>query len=237
MSYTPLVSCLCVTRVRDTLSDAVAAFHRQDYPNKELILVFDDLEKSEQVQQYSDKDVRIFYDGSGVSLGGLRNRSVKEARGDIVIQWDDDDIYASDRVSVQVSALLESDKDVCLLTSELVAIHDSVFLLKDWPFEGTLCAYREAVPAYPDIPKGEDTEIFRGAREEWCRFAAFVNSLHYVRRYHGHNTWDLNHYSKMVSKLSCDFKGSDATKAHRLLEECNLRNLRITHGSILHRTE
>ena len=39
------------------------------------------------------------------SLGALRNYSVEMARGDIVVQWDDDDWYHKRRIEVQFQVI------------------------------------------------------------------------------------------------------------------------------------
>lgn len=48
----------------------------------------------------------------GLDLGGKRNLCCSLARGEIIVTWDDDDLYAPTRVEKQVAELLRSGADV-----------------------------------------------------------------------------------------------------------------------------
>ncbi len=146
---TPLISCLCVTRARvPLLKRAIACFHAQSYPQKELVLLY----------EHDDHDTRAFADtlgahrritlkeepGSGAwtqqeqgesggdllvievealskkTLGTLRNLAVAFSRGSYVCQWDDDDWYREDRLAVQMGALQASGRAACTLAQWLM---------------------------------------------------------------------------------------------------------------------
>jgi len=53
------------------------------------------------------------------SLGLKRNLACEEAGGPIIAHWDDDDWYASHRLSYQVEVLLREDADACGIATGL----------------------------------------------------------------------------------------------------------------------
>lgn len=87
----PLVSCIMLTTGNRPDFEAIAinCFHKQSYPNKELVIV----------------------DGEG-KIGFKRNRGCYQANGEIIIHWDNDDIYSPDRISDQVTRLVNSGVDL-----------------------------------------------------------------------------------------------------------------------------
>src|SRR5580700_502335 len=109
----PLVSCILPTyNRRACFAQSVEYFLRQDYPQKELLIVDDgsdcigDLVPNHPRIRYMRLDRRH-------TLGAKRNLASQQATGDIILHWDDDDWYAPWRISYQVSQLLESDLDIC----------------------------------------------------------------------------------------------------------------------------
>lgn len=91
------VSCIMVTTAARAAmqQEAIAFFHAQTYPDKELVI-----EDSDQL------------------IGWKRNRAVQRAKGQIIAHWDDDDWSHPDRLRLQVEALLEADRAmVCGLST------------------------------------------------------------------------------------------------------------------------
>lgn len=109
----PIVSCIMPTHNRRRfVPEAIRYFLRQDYPNKELIIIDDgsdpvpDLVPGDSCIQY----VRL---NGRHTVGAKRNLACENATGDIIAHWDDDDWHAPHRLRYQVSSLLESGRDVC----------------------------------------------------------------------------------------------------------------------------
>lgn len=86
----PLVSCLTATYGRyRVLCEAVTCFVEQDYQDKELIIL-----NNHPVPLVCHlPQVRIINESGHASLGDCRNRLLKEAKGEFVRTWDDDDLY------------------------------------------------------------------------------------------------------------------------------------------------
>lgn len=87
-----LISALCITYGRPhNLEEAIESFLRQDYPNKELIIVND---LAEQTLIFDHPQVKIFnFKDRFFSIGLKRNKSAELSSGEILTLWDDDDIY------------------------------------------------------------------------------------------------------------------------------------------------
>src|SRR5437868_4002655 len=106
MESRPLVSCLMPTADRRRfVPQAIAYFLRQDYAERELVILDDGLDP---IADLVPADPRIRYERltRRPSLGEKRNLAVEHARGDLLLHWDDDDWFSSDRVRLQVDALL-----------------------------------------------------------------------------------------------------------------------------------
>jgi glycosyltransferase involved in cell wall biosynthesis len=90
----------------------VEYFARQDYPNLELVVV-DDGEDPISDCLPNDKRVRYVRLSSRLSVGAKRNLACRQATGEFVAHWDDDDWYPSWRISRQMQALNLAGADVC----------------------------------------------------------------------------------------------------------------------------
>jgi glycosyltransferase involved in cell wall biosynthesis len=147
---------------------AIQYFLRQDYANRELLILDDG---SEPVDELVPSDPRIRYIrlDSRMILGAKRNLACKLAQGSLIAHWDDDDWIAPHRLRYQVEVLEQQQKDVCG-TGRLLFYNPSLsqswlyeypHTLRRWLAGGTLC-YRKSFWEYnpfPDIAKGEDTRF------------------------------------------------------------------------------
>lgn len=109
----PLVSCVMPTRNRRwAVPLALEWFAAQDYPSKEL-LVIDDGELPVEDLVQGHPNVRYLRPNARLSVGAKRNLGCRQARGEFVAHWDDDDWMAPKRLSYQVGSLLASGADLC----------------------------------------------------------------------------------------------------------------------------
>src|SRR6516165_9725230 len=94
----PLVSCIMPTHNRRPfVPRAIAYFLRQDYPNKELVIL-DDGDDSVDDLIPAVPQVRYVRLPQRLPLGAKRNECVCQARGDLILHWDDDDWMAPHRI-------------------------------------------------------------------------------------------------------------------------------------------
>ena len=113
MNSQPLVSCIMPTYNRRAfVPQAIEYFLRQDYPNKELVIVDDGTDPVKELIPTDDcmRYIRLAY---RATIGEKRNRACEQARGDIIAHWDDDDWQAPQRLRYQVEALLRAGAALC----------------------------------------------------------------------------------------------------------------------------
>jgi glycosyltransferase involved in cell wall biosynthesis len=104
----PLVTIITPTYSRDTfLSKTLQYVKSQTYANIEW-LVCDDSLKPSSIWTYSH-NIRYDHSPQRLSIGTKRNRLIAQARGEIIVHFDDDDYYAPNYVSTMVDNLKHND--------------------------------------------------------------------------------------------------------------------------------
>lgn len=198
----PLVSCIMPTcNRRRFVPMAIELFKRQDYEPRELVIVDDG---SDSIADLVPDDNRIRYVrlDRKTGIGIKRNVAVEHARGEIIIHWDDDDWYASDRITYQVDQLLSSGADIIGMGESPVVMLQTgevwQYLYPDQPdspagnpfiMGGTFCYWRtmwERLPFAP-IDHGEDARMLM--KVPAGRLNRIENLGRYVYMRHGRNSW------------------------------------------------
>src|SRR5262245_9125338 len=181
---------------RRFVPQAIDYFLRQDYPNRELLILDDGVET---VADLVPTDARIRYvrmDASAASLGAKRNRAVELSRGELIAHWDDDDWMSPARVGRQVDTLLHTGADVCGARSLLhyrPQAGDAWLYVPDdddppW-VAGCTLLYRRSLWAarpFPAFQVGEDSAFLSGLGPE--RLVAADLQSDYVALLHPGNT-------------------------------------------------
>jgi glycosyltransferase involved in cell wall biosynthesis len=196
-----------VTRGRAAwVAQAIRYFDAQDWPagDRELVIVHDD--DADLPRPAPDRaDIRLVRVGPGRSIGEKRNLGTSDARGAVIVQWDDDDYHGPDRLHRQIAPLFDG-------TADVTALHDAVFFEPaSWTFwrtspalharmfvedvlGGTL-AYRRAVwdqlARYPLTSLREDADFMVAAMRRGARLARVPANESYAYLRHGRNTWRL----------------------------------------------
>lgn len=89
------VTAMVVTYNREHFMPAIYhVFNSQTHPNKELLVLDDSDKPSAFFQKLDDKRVRYTHLSKRLSIGEKRNRLVREAQGEWICHFDDDDYYA-----------------------------------------------------------------------------------------------------------------------------------------------
>jgi glycosyltransferase involved in cell wall biosynthesis len=107
----PLISCVCVTKNRfELIKKSIECYINQTYINKNLFIVSQGEKESNDkilnfISSLNRKDIHFFVAPDFLSLGAMRNVSVELANGEIICQWDDDDLYHPNRISSQYKIL------------------------------------------------------------------------------------------------------------------------------------
>jgi len=171
MKKLPLISCLMVTRCTPDrfqyFRESVFCFCRQDYPNKELVIVHDLAPRPDQLQylqfikSLKRRDIRWIPTKDKLKLGGLRNRSVKKAKGEVFCTWDDDDIYHRRRLSAQFEVIKSGEYGAVVLTDvyhlfRVSGVVQWLDLQKKPPYRshiGSLMVHKKFMGLYPATGK------------------------------------------------------------------------------------
>lgn len=183
----PLVSCLMATYNRRAfLPMAIECWRRQTYQRREL-LILDDSESSNADLIPSDPDIRYIWRKDRTAVGHKWNQLAREARGDLLAFWADDDWHAPDRLKRQVQKLLTGvAADACCvaplryldLTTGQTWLYDVVR-----PIDTTLVFTRAYFELGEFGPSGEEFMIGKPAP-----LILHDPSL-YIATRHGSNTW------------------------------------------------
>ena len=103
----PLVTCICPTTNRrlEWLPKIVDCFQRQDYANKEMVIVAPPNFECDWLAPLAPTIRVVAFTGP---LGAKRNFGCEEARGQVIAHFDDDDWSSPRRLTHQVGRLFES---------------------------------------------------------------------------------------------------------------------------------
>lgn len=247
-----LITCLTVTqpdRLKE-LDRGIRCFARQTYPERELVVVHDgDRGLHRRLRRMIDGplggEARVVRAEAGASLGELRNLSVRHAHGELVCQWDDDDLYHPARLERQHRRLVETGSDFCFLTDQLHWFQNTgEFFWDDWNVEpypmnliqGTLMGRRAMMPAYPSLSLGEDTPVLQALHRRGVKLAALDGHGYlYIYTYSGKNAWDLAHHAAISQWKRLRGDRLEAARelltAHLKEHELPLRTARFPHDT------
>lgn len=171
MSDYPLVSCLMPTKNRRKfIPRALKMWREQDYPNKELIVLEDgDDDVSDLALHGQFHHLYVRYSGT---LGAKLNKGRDLARGSILLNYDDDDFNAPNRISLQVKHMRMTGKPFVAFSSLIYyregQDYGREYTGNAWYATGsTHCYTREWALAHPrpDQTVGEDEIAVAEARE------------------------------------------------------------------------
>jgi|TARA_B110000971_G_C19746661_1_gene379997 glycosyltransferase involved in cell wall biosynthesis len=118
----PFVSVLCPTHNRHALLPIVIEQYQiQSYPieRRELIILDDSTDRANL--HISDKSINYIHHRTRLKIGKKRNMLLRQAKGEIVVWVDDDDLYNKDRILRSVNVLVSRD-DV-----EVIGVKSTVF--------------------------------------------------------------------------------------------------------------
>jgi glycosyltransferase involved in cell wall biosynthesis len=201
----PLVSAIMPTRDRPAwVARSVGWFLAQEGVDAELVIVHEGTDDLEDILP-DDPRVRLVRGPRGESVGAKRNRACEAARGSVIVQWDDDDWYAPDRLAVQSEPVTAGRADITGLTATHFLdletgkvwaptrdMHRSLFVAD---VHGGTLAYARALwqrgARYPDCSLAEDAELLRRAVRLGGRLERLDGSGRFAYIRHGANTWEI----------------------------------------------
>lgn len=171
MSGHPLVTAVMLVDGRHGMAArAVQSFMRQTYPRDRRYLLMWDSGDPHYAPPfvYDFHGIEIWHRKRGGAIGFMRNAAIAESKGEIIIQWDSDDVSSDDRITEQVE-LLESSGADAVGYSEMFFADTRDGKCNAWCYRhphphyliGTSLAFHrrvwEAKP-FPDLPKPGDPQ-------------------------------------------------------------------------------
>ena len=182
---------------------AAALFSRQSYAHRELIVIDDGPDSVQDLLPHDDR-IRYVRLRNPTLLGDKRNVGCELARGDIVMHWDDDDWYGTERIAVQVAPLLRDQADLTALTMPLVLDLSSLRFWRCRRFHHQRIHYRNLCPGtltfwralwqrgarYAAVRCAEDVAFIKSL-PPLTRVVRLVDEWHFVCVRHSANTWSL----------------------------------------------
>jgi glycosyltransferase involved in cell wall biosynthesis len=203
----PLISCLMVTRgALEPARFAIQCYRQQSYANRELVILCDRPASAiaDHVAALGDPSIR-YVEMAPATLGELRNGSVAHARGALLCQWDDDDLYHPQRLALQAAALKTADAEASFLARWQIwwpaRRRLAVSSRRIW--EGSMLVKRGALPIYPAQRIGEDREVVALMRARQ-RLVLVDQPLAYCYIVHGANSCGEAHFERLFANASHD---------------------------------
>ena len=169
---------------------AIRCFLEQTHAERELVIVNDGAPLLDGPPDVRLWEIRLPF-SPGTTLGDLRNLGLGAARGELAIQWDDDDWHHPRRMEVQAAhwsegaAVLLRQQVRYSIPSATAFVHG-----RARGIEGTILHQKRGVLGYPSERKREDTLFLQQFGQ--IKIVDAVPTL-YVRFFHGANTWDERH--------------------------------------------
>lgn len=210
----PFVTCIMPTADRRPfVAQAIRYFLAQDYPARELVIM-DDGADPVRDQVPGDPNIRYSYVSGRQPVGRKRNIACEQARGDLIVHWDDDDWSAPSRLREQVGTLISTGADICGMSRLLLFAptenraweYEYPTGHRPWVYGATLAYTRRHWERhrFPEIKVGEDTRFVWA--DAGCRIEVVNQPRLVVALVHAHNTSpkrtsDGRYHPKPVSEI------------------------------------
>jgi glycosyltransferase involved in cell wall biosynthesis len=234
-----------VTRGRAKLAvQSIRCYERQTYPNKNMVLLSQGSEEENaqiryHLQLLGRDDILFVTAPSDLSLGAMRNTSVELATGEVICQWDDDDLYHPERLATQYNVLRCNSGRIASVYTEFLKYfeEDRQLYWCDWSGEpllshkylsGTVMFYKKCFgwfeKFYPQTGPQSKVEEDLNVLEKLLasgEMGVVRNGFQYIYVYHGKNTYDMSHH-RLALNTSWGKRLMDAPsllKNRSLLEE------------------
>jgi hypothetical protein len=208
------ISCLMVTEGRfEQFKTSVLGYCSQDYPDKELIIVTRGSEIyktgiTDHIHSLDRNDINCVFLSSKVSLGAMRNIALSHASGQLICQWDDDDLNHPHRLKVQSQVMLNAKARASFFCDHFHLFRDTKQLYWcDWArsrwhpgHPGTLMAFKQALPPYNETQQRQEDSFVQHALIAQKVPIAIVCNVGYLYTYvyHGTNVFSRAHHERLA---------------------------------------
>lgn len=203
------VTVITCTNLPDSLDNILANFYRQDFEEKELIIIINNNQISidkwkERV--IDDKNIRVFQLNEDISLGGCLNFGVQKANRGIIAKFDDDDYYGPKYLSDTIKYFDLTDAKligkgatfIYLVESKILTIRNLYEENKyDTFVNGSTQVFKKEIfkkVRFRDVSVGEDVAFFDDCIRNRIKVYS-CNRYHHVYIRHpskNRHTWRIN---------------------------------------------
>ncbi len=196
------------------LAYSVGCFARQTYAAAELVIVTDNADAVAGIEavvaRTNAKAVSIHLIGCRLPLGDLRNIAIARSSGDILMQWDDDDLCDPARIETTVAVMEQSEAGAAVLSRWLIwwPARGLAGVSERYWWEGSLAVRRRHAPVYPSLSRGEDSLAVKNLADT-TSVALIEAPFLYLYVVTGQNTWDVRHFETMFALGDCQFVGGE----------------------------
>lgn len=189
----------------DYINQSISYFLHQQYPNKELIVIYD---QASDLPDNIIQDQAISYHQvtDNFSIGAKRSQGCSLAQGEIIAQWDDDDWYSTQRLSVQAEPIINKQADLTALRGHCFynlwdnsfwqtspALYNKMF--REGVAGGTLMFLKKYWSAgcvdYNDEYLREDADFMSLILSNGGRLQAIDGKEHFIYLRHLKNSWSF----------------------------------------------
>ena len=225
--YNPSISVITVTNRPKYISNVFENYNRQDYQNKELIVILNC--NSMDLKTWEDKangyeNIKIYQLDKSVSLGMCLNFAVEKSQYDIIAKFDDDDYYNSKYLKETVKFFNYTNAGLIGKATSYVYFEKDKILAIRFPgkelryvnhVDGpTMFIKREVFDKvnFADVSKGEDTKFSKDCIKKGIKIFSTTKYHHvYVRHSSpSEHTWKIDNkkllsWCKIVKKNISDY--------------------------------
>ncbi len=198
MDEYPPLSCICLTYGRpELLEEAIYSFLQQDYPGVKELVVLNDFDQ--QTLVFDHPEVRVFNLSRRFrTVGEKMNAAAALCSHDLLLVWDDDDIYLPHRLSFSVrhfeaaKGFFKPGHAWLLDSGQLSGPFANVFHV------GCCYARRlfDAVGGYPPMGNGYDQAIETWFETVWpgctATFDIRPEDIYYLYRWGGTGSYHMS---------------------------------------------
>ncbi|MNJ53717.1 putative glycosyl transferase [compost metagenome] len=211
------VSIITCTKRRYCMNTLLHNYSRQNYQNKELIIILN--HKSLKINEYINaakpyKNVRI-YSLPNHSLGSCLNYGVKVARYNHIAKFDDDDYYAPGYLEDSMQILRKTNADIVgkrahymYLSSKKVLLHRYYNMADKYVplVQGATLVVKRHVfskVSFPNRNQGESVKFCSNSRAKGFEIYAGnpYNFVAYRRKNSRDHTWIVSDNNLLASKV------------------------------------
>lgn len=224
MSKLPKISCYCCTFARpNILEEALHSFLQQDYEGEKELIILNDC--SEQTLIFDHPEVCIINEKKRITpLGHKFNTAVSLCSGEILMPWEDDDIYLPWRMSTTLRYM----QDGLFHTSQgIYEVEEKVLIVSNNVFHCNLAISKEnwsIAGGYLNIDKGSvDVSLFGEITKKLKSPTLKIQEkeIFYIYRWAGTHSY---HASGIAPYTVCDF----AKETNKIIEKQKENNTFIS---------